>query len=560
MGRIQDIPERRQLQFTRGFSLASVGLVLVSTPLIHFAVAPGIPLLQDRILILGALHGALALIAFIAARRYGALVAGRLLAWSLFIVIWLAILLTRTGPYAPLLPVYLVLAPITAAFLVREWESIAMVLPNVLGPILLASVGALSMPMAAIISTLVLGCGLIAVLLARSRDEDRRLIASQAEHLERHAQQLDTLMELSDELILSLDGQDRIVAWNHRAKGLLQDKLGKDITIGSVLWSRLPDKLRQTVLDAVAQARTHARTEVEYAFGEGDARRTFEARLHRIPGGPPNGVALYVRESTERSRQAQEQLEAVARHAELEKLRELDAYRVRFLNTASHELYTPLTPIRLQLELLKQGAKGELTPDQSRSIELLDRNTKRLAHLVGDILEVARIEDGRLQLEDAPVALGTLLADEAAMFDPMAASVNVTLHVKVEDLWVQGDAQRFSQVIGNLLRNAIKFSAPGGTVEARVRRDGGEVILEVTDDGIGLSASVDRTIVEPFVQAHNDPKFGGTGLGLYISNELVEAMGGRLTWESDGPGTGATFRASFPLIEPLPAREGPVPS
>ncbi|HEX2065291.1 MAG TPA: PAS domain-containing sensor histidine kinase, partial [Candidatus Thermoplasmatota archaeon] len=255
---------------------------------------------------------------------------------------------------------------------------------------------------------------------------------------------------------------------------------------------------------------------------------------------------------------------AALRLAEIEKLREMGQFKTRILNMAAHELNTPLTPLRLQTHLLLSGSLGPLEARQRHAVEILDRNVTRLATLVQEILDVARLQGGRLKVTPAPVDLGSAIEEAADSFAETARRLGIDLAAQVEPgLVVQADRGRLLQILFNLLSNALKFTPQGGGVRVHAKAEGGMVRIEVTDTGTGMAPDQLARLFQPFTQVHdtNAITVPGTGLGLYICRGLAEAMGGRIEVASPGPGQGSTFRLHLPVsMEPPPPRAPAAPA
>jgi len=227
-----------------------------------------------------------------------------------------------------------------------------------------------------------------------------------------------------------------------------------------------------------------------------------------------------------------------------------DAIRIRdeFLSIASHELKTPLTPLQLQLDSLGATLRNsELKSDKlNRRLETANRQTRRLAKLVENLLDVSRISAGRLSLERERFDLSAVTAEVAERFGPDAAAAGcrVTVHA---DRAVLGDWDRLrlEQVVTNLLSNAIKYGA-GKPIDIHVRQDGGTARLTVADQGIGISPEDSARIFGRFERAVPLRHYGGMGLGLYIARQIVDAHGGSIV-VSSAPGRGSTFTVVLPL-------------
>ena len=227
-----------------------------------------------------------------------------------------------------------------------------------------------------------------------------------------------------------------------------------------------------------------------------------------------------------------------------------------FLANVSHEIRTPINALLGIAELL---GESELTREQRRHVEVFRSSGQSLFELINDLLDLSKIEAGRLELHRAPLCLRTLLEERIALLAPRAQQKGLTLEfdigTDVPDA-VSGDATRLAQTLTNLLGNAIKFT-PAGRVRLEVRRDGdGERLsFAVSDTGIGIAPSKLESIFEPFTQADGSVTraFGGTGLGLSITRSLVQLMGGTIDVQST-PGVGTTFtlRLAMPAAE-MPA-------
>jgi len=237
---------------------------------------------------------------------------------------------------------------------------------------------------------------------------------------------------------------------------------------------------------------------------------------------------------------------------EAARLRALNEARTRFINTAAHEFSTPLTPLRLQAHLLKTGRLGPLSAEQKISVDILDRNMERLAKLVQNVLDVARVGADRLLVEKEPIdvadVVGHAIASLQAAAQQNGLALNLDAHGPIE---VLGDSDRLTQVVVNLVHNAIKFTPPGGRIDVRLVVQGGRVRVDVTDTGVGLRAEDIPQLFQPFSQGHAglETALSGSGLGLSIAQGIVAQHGGRIWCESPGPGSGATFSFDLPLME-----------
>ena len=219
----------------------------------------------------------------------------------------------------------------------------------------------------------------------------------------------------------------------------------------------------------------------------------------------------------------------------------------RFVGDASHELRTPVTTIRGYAELYRSGGLEDAT-ELSEAMRRTEQESLRMGALVDDLLLLARLDEGR-PLELRPVALHVLAEDavrDARAVDP-ERSITATIDDRAE---VLGDESRLRQVVGNLVRNALVHTPEGTPIEVRVRRVDGNAVLEVHDDGAGMSEDVASKAFERFYRA--DPSRvrskGGTGLGLAIVRATVQAHGGTVTLDT-APGAGTTVRIELPVVQ-----------
>ena len=233
--------------------------------------------------------------------------------------------------------------------------------------------------------------------------------------------------------------------------------------------------------------------------------------------------------------------------------KEVDRMKTEFVSTVSHELRTPLTSIRGSLGLIMGGAVGEIPEKASEMLDLAHKNTERLINLVNDILDMERIESGRLEFHFVKVDVNELVgkAIDANRGYALEHEVDFELTGTVPETHVWGDEDRLAQVMANLLSNAAKFS-PGGTkVGISITRSDGSVRIAVTDQGPGIPDDFRDNIFGKFTQADSSDtrQKGGTGLGLSISRAIIEKHGGTLDYDSEA-GAGATFYFDLPEFGP----------
>ncbi|QDE93412.1 histidine kinase [Myxococcus xanthus] len=231
-----------------------------------------------------------------------------------------------------------------------------------------------------------------------------------------------------------------------------------------------------------------------------------------------------------------------------------DAVQVRddFLSIAAHELRTPLTNLKLQLQLLYRQLRGEGALDVEKLAQRVlscERQTSRLATLVDSLLDVSRLARGRMELNLEPVDLDELVREAVRRFETEARTAGVQVTVdSPAPVTGQWDRMRLEQVLTNLLSNALKYGH-GAPVDVRVRSDETQAMVEVEDHGIGLPPEDAQRIFGRFERAVSSRHYGGLGLGLFITRQLVEALGGHISVAST-PGQGATFAVVLPLSGP----------
>jgi PAS domain S-box-containing protein len=247
----------------------------------------------------------------------------------------------------------------------------------------------------------------------------------------------------------------------------------------------------------------------------------------------------------------------ITRRREMESLlRAADANKNEFLATLAHELRNPLSPIRNAAALL--GATGTGAAErQAHAREVITRQVDHLAHLVDDLLDVARISEGKIALRKEEVELGSVIAQAIETAGPLIHARAHTLDVAAlqQQVWVEGDPVRLAQSMGNLLHNAAKFTPKGGHIRVAVALNEGVARISVQDDGIGIAEDNLSRIFGMFAQAAVPPDRApeGLGIGLSLVSRLLEMHGGRLSATSPGIGMGSTFTVELPVLRTMAA-------
>jgi PAS domain S-box-containing protein len=239
---------------------------------------------------------------------------------------------------------------------------------------------------------------------------------------------------------------------------------------------------------------------------------------------------------------------AVLAYADVTDLARALAAKDQFVAAVSHELRTPLTSVLGNLELVSDSP--DLSEDARERLHVVERNAVRLRELVADLLLVAQMTDGRLELHRLPVDLGEMVVEAADALRPSAHRARLTLdaHVPEEPLVAKVDAHRLRQVVDNLLSNAVKYTEPGGSILVRLRQRGKVVELSVSDTGIGVAPDEHERLFRRFFRGAQatQRQIPGAGLGLSIVRAIVEAHGGHVEVDSIH-GHGSIFRVELPV-------------
>ncbi len=378
-------------------------------------------------------------------------------------------------------------------------------------------------------------------------------------------EETDRILRSAGEGIIGIDAECRITFTNPAARRMLADPTGSrnsnrplyDILVGDdgcPLFDG-PGVLRRTngpiQADGYLTRDDGSRVPVEMLC------TPFEGRAHA------DGAVVAFRDTTERVRATADRARLQTQQNEVERLQQVSQFKTQFMNMAAHELNTPLTPIKMQLHLLKDQARQPSMEAHREAIQMLDRNFQRLSELVGEILDSSRLEGNRLGVRLEAVDLTTIVRQGVASFAALAAQSGVSLDCDAPPtLMVRADPMRVTQSLFNLLSNAMKFTPRGGRIKVRLWESGAEAKIEVQDTGIGMDRDQLARLFQPFTQVHEGQVAGrqGTGLGLYITRGIAQLHGGDATVESAGPGKGTTFTIRLPAHRELAPVAAPVGS
>lgn len=259
---------------------------------------------------------------------------------------------------------------------------------------------------------------------------------------------------------------------------------------------------------------------------------------------------LLIRSVTNEVRQ-RERLEKITVELEAanERLRQLDEAKSEFLSIASHQLRTPLTSIKGILSMLMEGFWGPLNDEQKKYLSQVSQSGERLLHLIEDLLNISRIEAGRMQFDFQPINLMEIVEDEVKNLEPQALEKKLYLEFEkpTEPLpKVKADSLKIRQVIQNLIDNSIKYTEKGGS-KITLKQENGQIVFSITDTGIGLPKG--QHLFEKFQrgQKATNQHTEGVGLGLYLADKLIKAHNGKIWAESKGEKSGSVFYFTIPI-------------
>jgi len=355
---------------------------------------------------------------------------------------------------------------------------------------------------------------------------------------------IENLVENAADLIISTDMDDRILTWNRGAEALFG--YSKDEVIGKHLSMLLPPE------------RFHELEEMRAKVQISGALRDIEVRSKR-----KDGAMIYLSLSVSPIRDVEGRIAGFLRIAKditekkryERRLKELDKMKSDFVSNVSHELRTPLTSIKGSVDNMLDGLTGSLNEKQVRYLTRIKSNTDRLARLINDLLDLSRIESGRVEVRSTILSLTALAEEVAEHMKSLATQKLIRIEVPSPDyqVTVWADRDKVTQVLMNLIGNAIKFTPQNGKVAVAVEKNGDDYVqISVDDTGPGILPEEKNKIFSKFYQVDNieKEKPKGSGLGLAISKALVEMQGGKI-WVESELGRGSTFYFTLPAQRPF---------
>ena len=328
-----------------------------------------------------------------------------------------------------------------------------------------------------------------------------------------------------------------------------------DEVVGKSYFDRWPVAMHQAIRDAIDGAIRGHHTQIEgFRSTLKGTWRWWEAHFHAVDGqAQQREVICIARDVTER-RMREMDLQAAKERLTAE-LAETERRKVEFLATLAHELRNPLAPVRSGLHVLKQPTRNQAALEAARDI--MERQVGHLVRLIDDLLDIARVSSGKMTLQKSFVDLKTIVMEAVEAAAPLMTQRGHHLTVTMPDVPVTlfADGPRLIQVFTNLLRNAAKYTDPGGHISVQASQLDAAIRVSVIDSGIGLEEAALAKVFDMFTAVGRDASRmqEGLGIGLNLARQLVGMHDGTVTAHSDGPGKGSRFVVTLPLEQPPPA-------
>jgi PAS domain S-box-containing protein len=366
--------------------------------------------------------------------------------------------------------------------------------------------------------------------MAERLHESRLQLARQMGALNYEKNRLETILASMGEGVVVTDRDHKILLVNTAAEAMLDMRLQEAIGLDGDLI--LP--VKKAELEQILQAASGAKPSPPLIKTYRDKVLSILISQIRDESGQPFGVVSLLRDITEQAA--------------------IEAMKTEFISVVSHELRTPLTPIKGYIDLILEGDAGELTEEQKNYLEIVETNTDRLVALVNDLLDISRIEAGKIDLEVKPVSMEEVIRDVLVVHRKQIESRGLSLTVSLPPQlpWVKADKARITQVVNNLISNAYKYTFSGGITVSAVP-DGEFLEVTVRDTGVGISKEDQKKLFTRFFRVKNPAtrETSGSGLGLAITKSIVEKHEGEI-WVESWPGKGSAFHFTLPLVEPVP--------
>ncbi len=370
-------------------------------------------------------------------------------------------------------------------------------------------------------------------------EELERRVAERTAELLLREREMESLAENTPDILTRFDPELRYVFVNSAKEAAIGLRRGeflgrtmRDLGISSDLCDLWEDAIRFVF-------RTQKPQSIEFGYQGPAGVRQYATRL--VPEFGPSGKIEFVLGVTQ---------DVTERKCAEEALKHADRRKDEFLATLAHELRNPLAPLRTGLHILNVSGDAAVI---ASTREMMERQLSHMVRLIDDLLDVSRINSGKIILRKEQVLLRAVVetAIEASRPFIEASKHSLKTDLGEEPIWLAADPTRLAQVITNLLTNAAKYTPAGGSITLAAFREGDEVIIRVSDSGIGIPPGMLAEVFEMFTQVNRtlERSQGGLGIGLALVKRLVEFHGGTITAESPGAGLGSTFIVRLPLVE-----------
>jgi PAS domain S-box-containing protein len=371
----------------------------------------------------------------------------------------------------------------------------------------------------------IVGCVLVFRDISEKKDAEREVRQA--------GEQARTILESITDAFYALDQDWRFTYVNRQAEKVL-DRTKKEL-LGRVIWDEYPG-MKGSEFERAFRRAADDRVAGSVTSYYPDHARWYE--VHAFPA--TNGVSVYFRDATEQKQAEKDRIALLAAAQAANRAKD------EFMAILGHELRNPLSPIMTALHVLRlRGVEGG-----ERERAVIERQVHHLVRLIDDLLDVSRITGGKIELKKERIEVSEVVARAVETASPLLEQKQHQLVVDVprSGLAVSGDPARLAQVISNLVINAAKYTDASGRIAIGAARRGADIVIEVADNGSGISAELLPKVFEMFVQQHQgiDRSQGGLGLGLAIVRNIVLLHGGTVAAESAGLGRGSTFIVRLP--------------
>ncbi|MCB2171626.1 PAS domain S-box protein [archaeon] len=362
------------------------------------------------------------------------------------------------------------------------------------------------------------------------------------------------LIETSPDLIIEHDIDGNILFLNsatERFTGVDKECVGNH-NITEMILPEFMEEARRRQKKRIEESTTSFQYELSLSNHLGELVPVLVRSTPIIRDGRTESILLMVRDISEYKRAQKVAEEITRRHIEdqlkLEQLSEMERLKSQFMNTATHEIRTPITSIKGYTELIEEALGEKNLNKVFRYFEVINRNVDRLEHLTDDLLDIQRIESGRMSLNLMDCKLSNILKQLESELHPILLERKQTLEIEIKDVKkMKCDTMRLNQVLVNLVGNASKYSQAGSKIKLIISRDKDQIVFAVSDEGIGIAPDDMTKLFKPFPDIHIEGVTHGSGLGLSVCYGIIELHGGKIWVESNGRDKGSTFKFTIPL-------------